>query len=408
MTARPDSFANPLPLSFSQQCITDPTRRHEGCECDEGWTGDQCEIEAGVVDVELDCDLDCANGGSCRFGVKGYKDSYDALGLPVHAVKSEDGMYCSCPDGFTGLKCEVDVSHCEGPDAEEHFCLNGVPCDPDHPEAGVRKFECQCSHAEEEVGTMLEGRFCEYSVTEFCSRDRARHSHSFCTNGGVCKRLNDHSDTSHGGCCCPSGYEGEFCQFPSGTLQLDGADATWSTLDDCPRTHPAGHAKGNIVKGDLQLVRPAPAVDAGGSEWQHVYVNPDAAPEYYDYEKLHDEGMHADESGAKKGGAAAGSVLAVVALAAAALVVVQRRKARSTGPVHDENWWDVPSHAAEWWKGGADLSPDERAGNIAPVGLSRQWSYPEGHAMSDVAGDGRSGARWEYSDEAGDLHDVVI
>ena len=262
---------------------------------------------------------------------------------------------------------------------------------------------------------MLEGRFCEYSVTEFCSGDRARHSHSFCTNGGVCKRLNSHSDTSHGGCCCPDGYEGEFCQFPAGTLRLGdgaGADVTWSTLDDCPRTHPAGHAKGNIVSGDLQLVRPA--VDAEGNEWQHVYVNPDfAVPEFYDYEKMHDEGLRdappaADGGGAKKGGAAAGSVLAVAALAAAALVAARRRRANI--PVHDENWWDAPTDASEWWKGGADLSPDERGGNIAPAGLTRQWSYPEGHALSDAAGegDGGGGARWEYSDDAGDLHDVII
>jgi len=111
-----------------------------GCECEEGWSGDLCDIQG---DEEPECDLDYQNEGSCDFGVKGYKDScdfgvkgykdsHDLLDLPVLAKKHENGMYCSCPSGFTGLKCEVDISHChlhDGPN--NHFCLNGVPCNPD-------------------------------------------------------------------------------------------------------------------------------------------------------------------------------------------------------------------------------------------------------------------------------------
>lgn len=107
-------------------------------------------------------------------------------------------MHCSCPSGFTGLKCEVSINHCQTDGSEsEHFCLNGVPCDPDdtNVNGAINKFSCQCDIEQGETSPQLAGRFCEYAVTEFCSKDRARHNHSFCTNGGKCKKYNDHDET---------------------------------------------------------------------------------------------------------------------------------------------------------------------------------------------------------------------
>lgn len=183
------------------RCIEDPATRHRGCVCEDGWSGDLCDIEViEGVDVPV-CDLPCMHGGSCRFGVKGYKDSYDSLNLPVHAKKHEDGMYCSCPDGFTGLKCEVDINHCRDNESgsESHFCLNGVPCAPDDDTSsgnGVTdKFGCSCEDSTNAAVLPLAGRFCEFAVTEFCSKDSMRHSHSFCTNGGKCKTKNEHDDS---------------------------------------------------------------------------------------------------------------------------------------------------------------------------------------------------------------------
>lgn len=165
------------------RCIEDPLTRHEGCVCDEGWSGDTCDVQG---DVEPVCDLDC-NGGSCRFGVKGYKDALDALNLPVHAKKHQDGMYCSCPDGYTGLQCEADIRQCSG--LTDHFCLHGGVCAPGD--------TCQCDEGlHDSSSTMLTGRFCEFAVTEYCTEEsESRHTHSFCTNGGRCKTLNRHFDT---------------------------------------------------------------------------------------------------------------------------------------------------------------------------------------------------------------------
>jgi hypothetical protein len=187
------------------RCIDDPETRHHGCVCEDGWSGDLCDIvviEGSNVPVPV-CDLPCENDGSCRFGVKGYKDTYDSLNLPIHAQKHEDGMYCSCPDGYTGLKCEVDINHCrdtDGSGSETRFCLNGVPCAPDDDDTTsssgnsvVKTFGCPCDDSAAVLP--LAGRFCEFAVTEFCSRNGMRHGHSFCTNGGKCKVMNEHDDS---------------------------------------------------------------------------------------------------------------------------------------------------------------------------------------------------------------------
>jgi hypothetical protein len=130
--------------------------------------------------------------------VKGIKDSVDSLGLAVFQTKEVNGMYCSCPSGFTGVQCEEDINHCHVSGTEEdHFCLNGTPCNSEDPNLkGVTKqYNCKCNDSKDEISQMLAGRFCEYKVTEFCFEEGASGgSHSFCTNGGMCKNKNKYGD----------------------------------------------------------------------------------------------------------------------------------------------------------------------------------------------------------------------
>lgn len=381
------------------RCITDQETRHEGCICDAGWTGDLCDMKG---DVEPVCDLDCRNGGSCRLGVKGYKDSYDEMSLPVHAKKHEDGMYCSCPDGFTGLKCEVDINKCHdyhGNELEQSICLNGATCDVDEnifdPITNLPKFDCKCDEAGRDgISKQLAGRFCEYAVTEFCAEDSARHSHSFCTNGGRCKKYSGHGDSEHHGCCCPDGYEGEYCQLPKGTLDAS-VPITWSPMEECK------HIKKPASKNAFPMAMPVSPNSDGN--WDHIYINPkyqvpddEILPHHEVKDPVVQSEEESEDESNKTGGTVTGVLVSLLLVGVFAGVVYRRRNTKEKGPQFESEWWRGHAPGSEWWKGAdSDIEPDT---NIAPAKLERSWSYPE--ETRDT--------RWEYNADHGDLHDVVI
>ncbi len=81
------------------------------------------------------------------------------------------------------------------------------------------------------------------------------------------------------------------------------------------------------------------------------------------------------------------------------LAGVMYRKRSMTDKNHqfETDWWR--GRNTEWWKGECTIEANT---NIAPATLSRTWSYP-----LDQSGDPLE-KPWEYADELGDLHDVVI
>ena len=423
------------------QCVVESDTRHTGCICEDGWSGDLCDIEG---DEEPVCDLNCENGGSCRLGVKGYKDDLDELYLPALATKHNDGMYCSCPEGFTGVRCEVDVNHChldDGSKSETDFCLNGVQCAPENPDLnGIdKKFSCQCNEGSDEISQMLSGRFCEYAVTEYCSKNRARHSHSFCTNGGKCKKENDEGDSEHHGCCCSEGYEGEYCQLPAGTLDLESTKVTWSPYSECSLTQGEFMGSHNTPSAADQLdvfpVAPKP-----NGEWEHVSINPKfevpanvskeidlmkITEEFEEYLEEKKEALHAAapedniQQKSNIGGIVSG-VVGTLLIVGVAGVLYKKRSMKDGSAQFDSDWWS--GHTSDWWasvQGGGQGSPtesvfgdgsigsDEMGSNIAPKTLQRQWSYPEGHTLSHDSLDDPT-KKWEHSIDFGDLHDVMI
>ncbi len=102
-----------------------------------------------------------------------------------------DGEHCACPDGFTGLQCNVtDVVHCGG-----GVCFNGGICVEQIREDGTFvDFVCQCdtfNNFDTTTGTTtaVGGKFCEHRDVAFCpappGHDPALY---YCANGGQCPR----------------------------------------------------------------------------------------------------------------------------------------------------------------------------------------------------------------------------
>ncbi|XP_070573256.1 delta-like protein 4 [Ptychodera flava] len=111
------------------------------------------------------CGHGCLNGGTCQV--------YE--GLPP-----EDNS-CTCPDGFTGQYCDVEVIRC----SDDVSCHNGGTCVIDDSDPSYN--DCSCPDG-------YTGRMCETDYR--CSDSNP------CLNGGTCNNQD---------CTCPDGVSGYLC-----------------------------------------------------------------------------------------------------------------------------------------------------------------------------------------------------
>jgi len=164
------------------------------------------------------CNLFCYNNGICRHG-HGKFGAYAGIDpteqLPFEQELHDNGMYCTCPQGYTGLQCEIKYVTCG---RDDHTCFNGSACVKEHASNDGKIFyRCECDREESVMTAAYAGKYCEHISTVFCEggNDGFKHSTSFCTNGGKCRNLDPDSDGKHGGCDCPEEWEGQHCETRS-------------------------------------------------------------------------------------------------------------------------------------------------------------------------------------------------
>lgn len=205
---------------------------------------------------ELPCDLECKNGGTCRY-VDGTLASWRYTAQSGGLVQT-----CDCPSGFGGVGCEIPVERCidtfreqlqqqGGPvvskpqedgtwqdnvsstaaySGEDGFVCehSGKACDllPD----GSRT--CAC-HVADAVDPQLAGLFCRRWTTEYCTGQLEVSDTNeiyFCTNGGKCQAdfiaaqiapgdVSVNQEYADAGCVCNEHFYGPHCEF----LEFDAA-----------------------------------------------------------------------------------------------------------------------------------------------------------------------------------------
>lgn len=148
------------------------------CSCPRGFTGDRCEINVNECEVDAKHPGPiCLNGGTC-------------LDL--------DAKYqCLCRQGWTGSNCQIAVKACSSSP-----CENGATCQ-DATSRGFPSGSYQCS-----CPLGFSGKNCETNDDDCTS--------SSCLNGGTClDGINSFT------CKCPPGFSGSNCQEHDESVRYD-------------------------------------------------------------------------------------------------------------------------------------------------------------------------------------------
>uniref|UniRef100_A0A2K5JCB4 Protein crumbs homolog 1 n=1 Tax=Colobus angolensis palliatus TaxID=336983 RepID=A0A2K5JCB4_COLAP len=133
------------------------------CSCPLGWSGKHCELN---ID---ECFSNPCIHGNCSDRVAAY--------------------HCTCEPGYTGVNCEVDIDNCQN-----HQCANGATCISD-----TNGYSCLC------FGNFT-GKFCRQSrlPSTVCGNEETNLT---CYNGGNCAEFQAELK-----CMCRPGFTGERCE----------------------------------------------------------------------------------------------------------------------------------------------------------------------------------------------------
>ncbi|XP_005375179.1 PREDICTED: protein crumbs homolog 1 isoform X2 [Chinchilla lanigera] len=133
------------------------------CSCPLGWSGTLCELN---ID---ECFSNPCIHGNCSDSVAAY--------------------HCRCEPGYTGVNCEVDIDNCQN-----HQCANGATCISD-----TNGYSCLC------LGNFT-GKLCRHNrlPSTVCGNESANVT---CYNGGNCTELRAELK-----CMCRPGFTGQWCE----------------------------------------------------------------------------------------------------------------------------------------------------------------------------------------------------
>jgi len=211
------------------------------CSCPAEYTGAYCELAKNSAQIQalmnitaanVECSMECWNGGTCAFGRRAPTTAELAL-YPNYDPHDDDNMeflfeHCQCPDRFYGSQCESSFDVCTVGDNDSKndwfYCHNNATCvyfsstprtkiiektSDGNPLSQRRDAMCNCTAAHR-PGKRFTGRYCEYQNLITCNQNAANVSErKFCTNGGTCTK---NVVTGHWHCACPEGYGGDHCE----------------------------------------------------------------------------------------------------------------------------------------------------------------------------------------------------
>lgn len=143
----------------------------------------------GSTNNDRECTLACNTdiGSYCKFTTSedlqrfaSHPLSEDGQPLEWHVIVDQDGMHCACPNGWTGVDCNIPYVLC--PDSANHICYHGGKCVPPGVETDGQF--CFCERAYDADGKHYVGKYCEQTADDYCDPS----GKVFCINKGKCNR----------------------------------------------------------------------------------------------------------------------------------------------------------------------------------------------------------------------------
>ena len=167
----------------------------------------------GPAVSQLTCPFECFNNSTCAASNADFSNHPTTPGgqpFDFHKELSRDGKHCSCPPGWTGLRCARPYESCND---DMHTCYHGGQCVPGLEDVFTNnQFYCDCQGAVGPEGTSYVGQYCEIAAITKCDAKGEK----FCVNGRTCK--SNFQDTPLEPCDCGDDYEGPHCEFTKGRV----------------------------------------------------------------------------------------------------------------------------------------------------------------------------------------------
>jgi hypothetical protein len=118
----PSTILDTVPCSRRSPCPSGATCINDGlggytCSCPPGYTGGTCQVEINECSPNP-----CSNGGSCTVSTR----ACPCFKLAMMCCSLQDllnGFSCTCATGFTGSSCETNINDCV-----PEPCRNGGRC----------------------------------------------------------------------------------------------------------------------------------------------------------------------------------------------------------------------------------------------------------------------------------------
>mmetsp|Transcript_22701 Transcript_22701/g.52033 ORF Transcript_22701/g.52033 Transcript_22701/m.52033 type:complete len:328 (-) Transcript_22701:343-1326(-) len=180
------------------------------------------------------CAYDCNDHGSCITEEKDDKE-----------IKK-----CECENGWWGDFCQSAKTYC-GDKNSGMYCLNGGVCVQD---VVGDTYKCDCNDLDNKPGGPFYGKHCESNPTMWCigANTGVYLTHSFCTNGGKCNKINKSGDLNHHGCDCVGDYtDGDYCEYKKGKApKTDDSDTNNSNDEKSDNKDNASENKSSNVQSE--------------------------------------------------------------------------------------------------------------------------------------------------------------